>query len=120
MLLNIGTWPQSGISHIWPPVKEYPSGVKPYDVYNAEARDIYWRHLTRLADAGIDGWWMDSTEPDHLDIKDSDYEVPTAMGSFRKVRNAYPLLGVEGVYKNHRNYSDKKRVFILTRPVFPG
>ena len=120
MLLNIGTWPQSGISHIWPPVKEYPSGVKPYDVYNAEARDIYWRHLTRLADAGIDGWWMDSTEPDHLDIQDSDFEIPTAMGSFRKVRNAYPLLGVEGVYNNHRKYSDKKRVFILTRSAFAG
>lgn len=120
MLMNIGTWPQSGISHVWPPIMDYPSGVKPYDVYNAEARDIYWKHLTRLADAGLDGWWMDSTEPDHLNIKDSDYEIPTAMGSFRKVRNAYPLMGVEGVYNNNRKYSEAKRVFILTRSVFAG
>lgn len=120
MLFNISTWPQSGISHVWPPVMDYPSGVKPYDVYNAEARDIYWRHLMRLADAGIDGWWMDSTEPDHLDQKDSDFEIPTAMGSFRKVRNAYPLMGVEGVYDHQRKYSEDKRVFILTRSVFAG
>lgn len=120
MFLPISTWPQSGISHIWPPRRDYPSGVMPYDVYNAEARQIYWNHLTRLADADIDGWWMDSTEPDHLDIKESDFEVPTAMGSFRKMRNAYPLLGVESVYENNRKYSDKKRVFILTRSMFAG
>ena len=120
MFLPISTWPQSGISHIWPPRRDYPSGVMPYDVFNAEARQIYWKHLTRLADADIDGWWMDSTEPDHLDIKESDFEVPTAMGSFRKMRNAYPLLGVESVYENNRKYSDKKRVFILTRSMFAG
>lgn len=120
MLFPISTWPQSAISHSWPPREDYPSGVMPYDVYNAEARDIYWDHLQHLADMGLDGWWMDSTEPDHLDIKDSDYEISTAMGSFRKVRNAYPLMGVEGVYKHNRNYSDQKRVFILTRSVFAG
>ena len=120
MLFPISTWPQSGISHIWPPRRDYPSGVMPYDVYNAEARDIYWKHLKRLADMGLDGWWMDSTEPDHLDAKDSDLEIPTAMGSFRKVRNAYPLMGVEGVYNNNRKYSSDKRVFILTRSVFAG
>ena len=120
MLYDFRTWPSSGISHIWPPRMDYPSGVKPYDTFNAEARDIYWKHLTRLHGMGIDGWWMDSTEPDHLDFKDSDLEVPTAMGSFRKVRNAYPLMGVEGVYKNQRKASERKRVFILTRSVFAG
>ena len=120
MLFPISTWPQSGISHIWPPRTDYPSGVMPYDVYNKEARDIYWKHLTRLADMGLDGWWMDSTEPDHLDATDADLEIPTAMGSFRKVRNAYPLMGVEGVYNNNKAYSKDKRVFILTRSVFAG
>jgi alpha-D-xyloside xylohydrolase len=39
MLLNMGTWPQSG-SAKWPPNRDYPSGVKPYDAYNPEARAI--------------------------------------------------------------------------------
>ena len=47
-----------------------PSGVKPYDVYNPEARDIYWDFMNRgIFSLGMDGWWLDSTEPDHLDIE---------------------------------------------------
>ena len=46
MLLNFGTWPQSGLES-WPPNRDYPSGVQPYDPYNPEARDIYWKHLQK-------------------------------------------------------------------------
>lgn len=98
MLYNIGTWPQSGISEQWPPRKDYPSGVRVYDAYNPEARDIYWKHLLRLYNMRMDGWWMDSTEPDHLDWKPEDMDTPTYLGSFRKMRSAYPLLTVGGVY----------------------
>lgn len=119
MLMDFTTWPQSG-HEAWPPRTDYPSGVKPYDPYNPEARDIYWKHLTRLYDMGLDGWWMDSTEPDHHDIKDSDFDLPTAMGSFRKVRNAYPLMAVEGVYDHQRDVDSTRRVFILTRSAFAG
>lgn len=121
MLLDFQTWPQSGLSE-WPPRMDYPSGVRPYDPFSKEARDIYWSHLTRLYDLDIDGWWMDSTEPDHLDFKEEDLELPTAMGPFRRVRNAFPLMAVGGVYDNQRamdNGSDK-RVLILTRSVFAG
>ncbi len=119
LLYDFKTWPSSGYEG-WPPREDYPSGVKPYDVFSAEARDIYWKHLSRLHDLGLDGWWMDSTEPDHLDFQDSDLEVPTAMGSFRKVRNAYPLMGVEGVYDHQRDVDSLHRVFILTRSAFAG
>lgn len=119
MLFNISTWPQSGIDK-WPPNRDYPSGVKVYDAYNPEARDIYWKHLTRLHNMKIDGWWMDSTEPDHLDFKPEDFDTKTYLGSFRKVRNAYPLMTVGGVYKNQRASSSDKRVFILTRSGFAG
>jgi len=121
MLLDFQTWPQSGLSD-WPPRMDYPSGVRPYDPYSKEARDIYWNHLTRLYNLDIDGWWMDSTEPDHLDFKEEDLDQPTAMGPFRNVRNAFPLMAVGGVYDNQRameNGSDK-RVLILTRSVFAG
>lgn len=120
MLLDFGTWPQSG-TEAWPPNRDYPSGVEPYDPYNPEARDIYWRHLNKgLFSLGIDGWWMDSTEPDHLDFKPSDFDLKTYLGSFRKVRNAFPLMAVGGVSQHQRATSSDKRVFILTRSAFAG
>jgi alpha-D-xyloside xylohydrolase len=120
MLLNFGTWPQSGLD-TWPPNREYPSGVQPYDPYNPEARDIYWKHLNKgLFSLGIDGWWMDSSEPDHLDFKPSDFDLKTYLGSFRKVRNAFPLMTVGGVAEHQRGASSEKRVFILTRSAFAG
>ncbi|MDH6342485.1 alpha-D-xyloside xylohydrolase [Parabacteroides sp. PFB2-12] len=120
MLLDMGTWPQSGLSS-WPPNREYPSSVKPYDAYHPEARDIYWDHLNKgLFSLGMDGWWMDSTEPDHLDAKPEDMDNQTYLGSFRKVRNAYPLMAVGGVYDHQRATSSDKRVFILTRSAFAG
>ncbi len=120
MLLNFNTWPQSG-SEKWPPNKDYPSGVRVYDAYHPQARDIYWKYLNDgLFSLGIDGWWMDSTEPDHMDIKPEDFDNQTYLGSFRKVRNAYPLVSVGGVYKNQRSVTSDKRVFILTRSAFAG
>lgn len=120
MLFDFSTWPQSGIAEQWPPRMDYPSGVRVYDAYHPEARDIYWNHLKRLYDHDMDGWWMDSTEPDHLDFKAEDMDTKTYLGSFRKVRCAYPLLTVGGVYDHQRKESDRKRVFILTRSGFFG
>ena len=119
-LMDFSTWPQSG-STIWPPKRDYPSGVRVYDPYNPEARDIYWKYLNDgIFKLGMDGWWMDSSEPDHLDFKPSDLDDQTAMGSFRKVRNAFPLMTVGGLYKHQRAATSDKRVFILTRSAFAG
>lgn len=80
------------------PNMEYPSGVRVYDAYNPEARDIYWKYLNDgIFKLGMDAWWMDSTEPDHLDWKPEDMDTKTYLGSFRKVRNAYPLMTVGGL-----------------------
>ncbi len=120
MLLDFLTWPESG-SQLWPPRLDYPSGVRPYDPYNPEARDIFWKYANKgLFSLGIDGWWMDSSEPDHLDAKPSDLDLKTYLGSFRKVRNAYPLMTVGGVSQHQRAESSAKRVFILTRSAFAG
>lgn len=120
MLLDFGTWPQSGLE-TWPPNRDYPSGVQPYDPYNPEARDIYWKYLNKgLFSVGIDGWWMDSSEPDHMDFKPSDFDIKTYLGSFRKVRNAFPLMTVGGVSEHQRAASADKRIFILTRSAFAG
>ncbi len=117
-LLNFETWPQSGLPY-WPPRMDYPSGVLPYDAFSGEARDIYWKHLLRLENLGIDGWWMDSTEPDHHSYKDSDLEIMTGEGSYRSVLNAFPILTVSGVVDNQLTVSDR-RPMILTRSAFTG
>ncbi len=119
-LLDFKTWPESG-SEKWPPNMDYPSGVKPYDPYNPEAREIYWKYLNLgIFSLGMDGWWMDSSEPDHMQFKPSDFDIKTYLGSFRKVRNAFPLMTVGGVYRNQRSVNSDKRVFILTRSAFAG
>lgn len=120
LLLPFSTWPQSGISHIWPPRKDYPSGVKVYDAFHPEAREIYWKHLKRLFDYGTDAWWMDSTDPDFFDPKESDYQHPVYGGTWRSQRNAFPLETVRGVYQKQRQTSEQKRVFIMTRSSFAG
>lgn len=120
LLFDMETWPQSGVDG-WPPNMEYPSGVRVYDAYSAKARDIYWDHLNKgIFQLGMDGWWMDSTEPDHFNHRPEDFDRQTAMGSYRSVRNAYPLLTVGGVYDHQRAVTSDKRVIILTRSGFLG
>ena len=113
LLFDISTWPQSGIAEQWPPRMDYPSGVRVYNAYDPEARDIYWKHLSRLHDLDFDGWWMDSTEPDHFD---GNMDFDTGGGrSFRRMRGAYPLLTVGGVHDHQLAADSSRRVFILTR-----
>jgi alpha-D-xyloside xylohydrolase len=68
----------------------------------------------------MDGWWLDSSEPDHIDFKPSDMDNKTYLGSFRKVRNAFPLMTVGGIFKHQRAVDSSKRIFILTRSAFAG
>lgn len=108
LLINFDTWPPK-------------SGTKPYDVYSAEARDIYWRYLNNgIFSKNVDGFWLDSTEPDHINVKESDYDLPTSLGTFRSVHNAFPLMTVGGVYNHWRGETSDKRVVILTRSAFAG
>ena len=122
LLMPFETWPQSGISHVWPPMKDYPSGVKVYDAFSPEARAIYWKYLKKLYDYGTDAWWMDSTNPDFFDPRESDYEHKVYGGTWRSQRNAFPLETVRGIYQSQRkDYPNaSKRVFIMTRSSYAG
>ncbi len=136
LLFDFETWPQSGLT-FWPPRMDYPSGVRVYDAFSPEARDIYWHNLKNLFDLGTDAWWMDSTDPDFFNPKESNYDHKAGPdgGTWRSLRNAFPLETVKGVYKNQRGLADKskngqkdgagnatteKRVFIMTRSSFAG
>ena len=120
LLLPIETWPQSGISHVWPPIMKYPSGVKVYDAFHPEARAIYWKYLKTLYDYGTDAWWMDSTDPDFFNPKESDYSHKVYGGTWRSQRNAFPLETVRGIYQSQRKDDKSKRIFIMTRSSFAG
>lgn len=119
LLFSFETWPESGLES-WPPRKDYPSGVRVYDPYSREARDIYWENLSRLHKMGVDAWWMDSTDPDHVNYKESDLDERSSVGSYRSVRNLFPFMTVSGVDEHQRAVDKNKRVFILTRSYFAG
>src|SRR5574344_1876988 len=101
----------------WPP----NSGARVYDPFRAKGRDIYWKFLTPMYKMGFDGWWTDSTEPDHLNWKASDDETPTADGTWRSVQNAFPLVPNRGIYEHQRAMKgNEKRSFQMTRSSFLG
>ncbi|MBQ1698447.1 MAG: DUF4968 domain-containing protein, partial [Bacteroidales bacterium] len=121
LLFDFQTWPQSGISHVWPPMMDYPSGVRVYNPFSETARQIYWKNLKTLFDYDIDAWWMDSTDPDCFYPTEANYNYTAGSGeTFRSLRNAFPLCTVGGVYDAQRKESSKKRVFIMTRSSFAG
>jgi len=101
-LLPFETWPRN-------------SGVLPYDPFNPKARDIYWQYLTTLYKMGFDAWWTDSTEPDHFE-KPGDDDYLTHDGTWRSVKNAFPLLANKGIYEHQRAMKgNKKRSVQMTR-----
>jgi alpha-D-xyloside xylohydrolase len=100
----------------WPPT----TGVQVYDPFNPQARDIYWDYMNKnIFSLGMDGWWLDATEPEDANPIVSD-KSKTHEGSFKSVVNAFPLMTTGGVYAHQRKTSSAKRVFILTRSAFAG
>ena len=106
-------------SETWPT----GAGVKPYNPYNSEARDIYWNYLWNgLVNKGIDAYWMDSTEPDFFGNENDKDNVALPGQTWRSLRNAFPLATVSGVAQHHRSQPElaAKRVSIMTRSGYLG
>jgi alpha-D-xyloside xylohydrolase len=96
-----------------------------YDAYNPKAREVYWRQMRdRLANLGVDAWWMDATEPDmhsNLSLEERAYRTTSPVaGPGGSIFNSYPLVHAEGVYRGWLGYKPDVRPFILTRAGFPG
>ncbi len=101
-LLPFETWPRN-------------NGVRPYDPFNPKARDIYWQQLMNLYKIGFDAWWTDSTEPDHFE-KPGDEDYRTYAGTWRSVKNAFPLMTNRGIYEHQRaTKGNTKRSVQMTR-----
>jgi alpha-D-xyloside xylohydrolase len=100
----------------------YPKGEGQwYDPFNAKARKVYWRQISRnLFSLGIDGWWLDASEPELSGHWGEFRDYTTAAGPGARVFNAYPLMHTTGVYQGQRAETSARRVFILTRSAYAG
>ena len=96
-----------------------------YDPYNKQARDLFWSQVRDgLESQGWDAWWLDSDEPDfHSNISRTEtaYRMgPTAIGPAAAFFNTFPLVHVDGVYRNQVTDKPDVRPFILTRSAYGG
>ncbi|MGM9724948.1 MAG: TIM-barrel domain-containing protein [Prevotella sp.] len=111
-----------------------------YDVFNADARQHYWKYANEeFFSNGFDAWWCDSSEPLDGDWNKlpppvngqpygwDDHErrwhlnkdvLSDALGAERS--NLYSLYHSRGLYENQRLTSNDKRVLNLTRSGFAG
>jgi alpha-D-xyloside xylohydrolase len=94
-----------------------------YDPFKPEGRSLYWQQMnTALFSKGVDGWWLDATEPE-LNQPPNWGEFrnfQTGMGQGAVVYNAYPLMTTTAVHDGQRATTSDKRVFILTRSAYAG
>ncbi len=87
------------------------------DFFNPEAQKTFWAELkTGIFDYGLDGWWMDASEPEFDILKGHQ----TFLGSGESVRNAYPVYVTKAIYEGQRATTDRKRVVIFTRSAYTG
>jgi len=96
-----------------------------YDAFNPDARQLFWKLMNeRLFTKGIDGWWMDATEPDIISntsiAQRKSFMEPHAMGTPSRYFNAFPLENAKAVYEGQRSTGNDQRVFILTRSAYAG
>lgn len=135
--LMVSIWPSLGVeSDIYKEMlkggflfkQKHWCGGQVYDAYNPKARKIYWNYIKEgLAKNGVDGYWMDGTEPEYGSTDDQEITEKEilkaetcALGPIAKYLNPYALATSEGVYLGHREFTNDKRVFILTRSSWAG
>lgn len=94
-----------------------------HDPFHPQAAAIVWDYMRRnLWENGIDGWWLDSTEPDigGSNSKNLQFCCDTAKGPTRRFLNAYALASGRNTYRAQRAADENRRVFILTRSGWAG
>lgn len=129
--MMISVWPSVGINtDIYKdlaaigaiyPMQSSPREAKVYDIFNEKARKIFWDYMNKnMFQKGMSAWWMDGSEPEFYNTTQGDFNLQTAEGPLRNIRNSYPLYISKGIYENQRATSSDKRVYILTRSGYTG
>ena len=104
------------------------AGFKYYDAFNPAANRLYWQYLkSGLYSKGLDGWWIDSTEPDVINALTkgaTEYELKKMgshyLGSWARYLNAFSLVMTDDIYKFWREETSDHRAYILTRSTYAG
>jgi len=103
--------------------EEEPYVMSPYwagdasmlDITNPGAQEWLWKQFSRLISEGVDGLWIDLTEPEYT-IEKGQFHL----GPERKVHNIYNNIFAETIYEGWRKDFPDMRVFNLTRAGFAG
>ncbi len=104
------------------------AGFKYYDAFNPAANALYWKYLKNgLYSKGLDGWWIDSTEPDVVNAltkESTEYEMKKVgmnyLGTWARYLNAFSLVMTDDIYKFWRAETSDRRAYILTRSTYAG
>lgn len=104
------------------------AGFKYYDAFNPAANRLYWHYLKNgLYSVGLDGWWIDSTEPDVINAltkEATEYELKKMgsnyLGSWGRYLNAFSLVMTSDIHRYWREETSSRRAYILTRSTFGG
>ncbi len=89
-----------------------------YDATNPEARDYLWeRCKENYYDLGIDGFWLDVSEPEYLPADPANYRYHA--GPVSQVMSCYPLCHNKGFY-DHMRAEGKTDIVNLTRSAWAG
>jgi alpha-D-xyloside xylohydrolase len=104
------------------------AGFRYYDAFNPAANQLYWKYLRNgLYSKGLDGWWIDSTEPDIVNAltkESTEYEMKKVgrnhLGTWARYLNAFSLVMTNDLYKFWREETSDRRAYILTRSTYAG
>jgi alpha-D-xyloside xylohydrolase len=104
------------------------SGGRVYDATSPKARDIYWRYVKEaLLDKGMDGFWLDGTEPEFMSTGDRyvtmDSFSSNGSSSIGPIKNnllTFPYYQSLGLYEHMRRDAPEKRPFLLVRKAYAG
>ena len=111
------------IGAIFPfPGKCWAGNMRWYDPFGAAARRLYWSQVDKgILSTGVDGLWLDSTEPE-AGAKSAGQlrEFDTLGGHGSELVNAYPLMQNTAVHDGLLRDAPTKRPFILTRSAYAG
>lgn len=91
------------------------------DMMNPDAGKTSWNIMNEnLNKIGIDGWWVDATEPNVDGFQGAYRYCNTAAGIGAYWLNLYPTMRSKYVYEGQRESGDNKRAFLLGRTAYAG